>query len=61
MAPKIWAFVAFEAISLISFTELRCPTSTTNVSQDPRKIQIEISEYRSEKILCCDVFSDMTN
>ena len=40
MAPKIWAFVPFEAISLVNLTTFANPTSPTNVSHGPRKIQI---------------------
>ena len=41
MAPKIWAFVAFEAISLISFNQLRNPNfahKCVAVPKDDRNI-----------------------
>ena len=40
MAPKIWGFVAFEAISLISFNPLRNPSFTHQYNTGPKEAQI---------------------
>jgi hypothetical protein len=36
MAPKIWAFVAFEAISLISFKQLHNPNFSHQCAAGPK-------------------------